>query len=208
MKSYDQPKQHIKKQRHYFPNKHSYNQSYGFPSGHVWMWVSDHKGGWVPNNWCFWKVVLEKTVESPLDSKEIQPVNPKGKQPWIIIGRTDAEAEVPILWLPDVRSRLTGKNPDAGKDWRQEERETADEIVGWQYRLNGHKVEQSLGDTEGQGSLACCSPWGRKDLDTTSDWTPTKILLWNAEPYWSKGTLAKMYLHLGGGKITDKASYL
>ena len=103
MKSYDQPRQHIKKQRHYFANKGSYNQSYGFSSGHVWIWVSDQKGGWVPDNWYFWTVVLEKTLESPLDSKEIQRVNPKGNQFWIFIGRTDAEAEAPIIWPPDAK---------------------------------------------------------------------------------------------------------
>ena len=113
-----QSRQHIKKQRHYFSNKGPSSQSYGFSSSHVWMWEVDYKESWAPKNWCFWTAVLEKTPESPLDGKEIQPVHPKGNQPWIFIGRTDAEAETPILWLPDVKNRLIWKDPDAGKDWR------------------------------------------------------------------------------------------
>ena len=116
------PRQHIKKQRHYFANKGPSSQSYGFSSSHGWMWELNHKEGWAPKNWCFWTVVLEKTLESPLDSKKIKPVNPKGNQSWIFIGRTDAEAEAPILWPPDAKSQLTGKDPNAGKDWRQEEK--------------------------------------------------------------------------------------
>ena len=108
----------VKKERHQFANKGLYSQSYGFSSSHVWMWELDHKEGWVPKNWCFWAVVLEKTLESPLDYKEIKPVNPKGNQPWIFIGRTDDEAEASILWPPDVKSGLIRKDPDAGKDWR------------------------------------------------------------------------------------------
>ena len=113
-------RQHIKKQRHHFANKGLYSQSYGFSSSHVWMWDLDHKDDWAPKNWCIWIMVLEKTLESPLDSKEIKPVNPKGNQPWIFIGRTDVEA--PVLWPPDVKSQPTGKEPDAGKDWGQEEK--------------------------------------------------------------------------------------
>ena len=116
-KSYDQPRQHIKKQRHYFANKGPSSQSYGFPSSHVWMWELDHKESWAPKDWCFWSVMLEKTLESPLDCKEIKPVNPKGNQPWTFIGRTDAEAEAPILCPPDAKNWLIGKDPDAGKDW-------------------------------------------------------------------------------------------
>ena len=109
-----------------------------------------------------------KTLESPLDCKEIQPVHPKGNQSWIFIGRTDAEAETPILWLPDAKNQLIGKDPDVGKDWRQEEKGTTeDEMVGWHHRLSGHEFKQALGDGDGQGSLACCSPWGCKELDTT-----------------------------------------
>ena len=115
-----------------------------------------------------WTVVLEKTLESPLDCKEIKPVHPKGNQSWIFIGRTDAKAETPILWPPDAKSWLIGKDPDAGKDWGQEEKGTTeDEMVGWHHQLNGHESEQALGDGEGQGSLACCIPWGSKESDTT-----------------------------------------
>ena len=126
----DKPRQHIKKQRHYFAVRGPSSQGYGFSSSHVWMWELDHKESWVPKNWCFWTVVLEKTLESPLDSKEIQPVPPKGNRSWIFTGRTDAEAEAPILWPPDVKNWLTGKDPDAGKDWRREEKGmTEDEMV-------------------------------------------------------------------------------
>ena len=128
----------------------------------------DVKEGWAPKNWYFQIVVLEKTLESPLDYKEIEPVNLKGNQPWIFIGRTDAEAEAKILWPPDANSQFIGKDPDAGKDWEQEEKgATEDEMVGWHYWLNGHEFEQIPGDSEGQGSLVCCSPWGHKKLDTT-----------------------------------------
>ena len=131
------------------------------------MWELDHKEGWAPKNWCFWTVVLQKTLQSPLDCKEIQPVNPKGYQPWIFIGRTDVEAEAPILQPPDGKSQLIRKDPDAGKDWSQEEKGiTEDEMAGWHHQLNGHEFEQALGDGEGQGSLACCSRWGRKESDS------------------------------------------
>ena len=130
-----------------------------FSRSHVRMWESDHKEGWAPKNWCFWTVVLEKTLESPLDSKEIKPVNPKGNQPWIFTGRTDAEVEAPILWPPELKSQFIRNDPDAGEDWRQEEKGTTkDELVGWHHWLNGHEFEQALGDSEGQRSLACCSP--------------------------------------------------
>ena len=115
-----QTQQHIKKQRHYFAKKGLYHQSYGFSSSHVWMWELGHKEGWLLKNWCFRIVVLEKTSESPLDSREIKPVNPKINQPWIFIGRTDAKAEAPILWPPDAKSQLIGKDPDAGQYWRQD----------------------------------------------------------------------------------------
>ena len=139
--SYDQPKHHIKKQRHYFANKGLSSQGYGFPSGHVWMWELDSEESWAPKNWCFWTVVLKKTLESPLDSKEIQPVYPKGNQSWIFIGRTDAEAETPILWPPDAKNWLNGKYPDAGKDWRWEKGTIEDEMVRWHHRLDGHECE-------------------------------------------------------------------
>ena len=120
-KSYDQPRQHTKKQRHHFTNKGLSSQGYGFSSSHVWMWELDYKESWALKNWCFWTVILEKIFESPLDCKEIQPVHPKGNQSWIFIGRTDAEAETPIRWSSDAKNQLIGKDPDAGKDWRQEE---------------------------------------------------------------------------------------
>ena len=114
-------------------------QGYGFSCGHVWMWQLDCEEGWEPKNWCFWTAVFEKTLESPLDCKEIQPVHPKGDQSWVFIGRTDVEAETPILWPPDAKSWLIGKDPDAGKDWGQEEKGTTeDEMVGWHHGLNGH----------------------------------------------------------------------
>ena len=136
----DQPRQQIKKQRHYFANKGPSSQGYGFSSSYVWMWELDYKESWAPNNWCFWTVVLEKTLESPLDCKDIQPVHPKGDQSWVFIGRTDIEAETPILWPPDVNSWLIGKDPDAGKDWGQEEKGTAEnEMIGWQYWFDEHE---------------------------------------------------------------------
>ena len=141
-KSYDQHGQHIKNQRHYFANKGLSSQSNGFSSSHVWMWELDYKESWVLKNWCSWTVLLEKTLETPLDSKGIQLVHPNGNQYWIFIGRTDAEAETPILWPPDVKNWLIWKDPDARKDWRQEEKGTTeDEMVGWHYRLNGHEFE-------------------------------------------------------------------
>ena len=137
---YDQPRQHIKKQRHYFANKGPSTQGYGFSSSHVWMWELDYKQSWALKNWCVWTVVLEKTLESPLDGKEIQPAHSKGNQSWIFIGRTDAETL--ILWPPDAKNWLIWKDPDAWKDWGQEEkRTTEDEMVGWHHRLNGHEFE-------------------------------------------------------------------
>ena len=174
--SYDQPRQHIKKQRHHFVNKGPSSQGYGFSSGHVWMWELDYKQSWAPKNWCFWTVVLEKTLESPLDCKEIQPVHPKGDQSWVFIGRTDFEAETPILWPPDVKSWRIWKDPDAGKDWGQKEKGTTeDEMIGWHHRLNGHGFGWTLGVGDGQGGLACCSSWGRKESDMTErlNWTDT-----------------------------------
>ena len=165
-KSYDKPRRHIKKWRHHFANKGPYSQSYCFSSSQVWMWELDHKEGWAPRNWYFWTVVLWKTFE--LDSKWIKPVNPKGNQSWIFIGRADTEAEAPILWLPDAKTWIIGKDPDAGKDWRQEEEGmTEDAMVGWHHWVNGHEFEQAQGVDEGQGSLVCCSSCGSKELDMT-----------------------------------------
>ena len=135
------PRQHIKEQRHYFANKGPSSQGYGFSSSHVWMWELDYKESWVLKNWRFWTVVLENTLESPLDCKEIQPVYPKVNR-WMFIGRTDAEAETLIFWPPDAKNWLIGYDSDAGKDWRQEEKGTTeDEMVGWHHRLNGHEFE-------------------------------------------------------------------
>ena len=160
-KSYDKPRQHIKKQRHYFANKGLSSQCYGFSRSHVWMWDLDHKESWELKNWCFWTVMLEKTLESPLDCKEIQPVHPKGDQSWVFIGRTDAEAETPVLWPPHAKCWLIGKDPDAGRDWRQEEKGTTeDEMVEWHHQLNGHESGQTPGFGDGQGGLPCCSSWG------------------------------------------------
>ena len=132
------------------------------------MWGLDYKESWVLKNWCFWTVVLEKILENPLDCKEILPVHPKGNQSWMFIWRTDAEAEAPILWPSDVKSQLIGRDPDSGKDRRQEEKGTTeDEMVGWHQWLNGHEIEQTLGDGEGQGGLMWFSPWDCKELDTT-----------------------------------------
>ena len=173
-KSYDKPRQYIKKQRHYFSNKGLSSQSSGFSSSHIRMWELNYKESWAAKNWCFWTVVLEKTLESPLGCKEIQPVNPKGDQFWIFIERTDVEAEMPILWPSDVKNWLTRKDPDAGKNWRQEEKGmTEDKMAEWQHELGGHEFEQAPGVDDGQGSLTCCSPWGCKELDMTErlNWT-------------------------------------
>ena len=137
-----------------------------FPSSNVQMWELDHKKGWMLSIWCFWTVVLE-IFESLLDIKEIKYVIPKENKPWIFIGRTDAKAEAPILWPLDVKSWLIGKDLDARKDWGQEKGVTEDEMVGWHHWCNGLEFEQTLGDTEAQRSLACCSSWGHKELDTT-----------------------------------------
>ena len=170
--SSDQLRQHTKKQRHYFAKKGTSSQSYAFSSSHVWMWELEYKESWALKNWCFWTVVLEKTLESPLNCKEIQPVHPKGDHSWMFIGRTDFEAETPILWPPYVKSWLIGKDPDAGQDWRQGEKGmTEDEMVGCH-----HWLAPEVGD--GQGGLTCCSPWGRKESDTTEwlNWTELKQL--------------------------------
>ena len=165
------PRQHIQKHRRYFATKGPSSQSYDFSSSHVWMWELDYIESWAPKNWCFWTVVLEKTLESPLDCKEIQSVHPKGNQSWIFTGRTDTEAETSIFWPPDAKSDslevMLGKI-----EGRKVKGTTEDEMVGWHCQLNGHQFEQALGYGEGQGSLASFSPWGREELDV-SDWTTT-----------------------------------
>ena len=139
------------------------------------MWELDHKEGWVLKNWCFWTMVLEKTLGSPFDNKEIKPVNPKWNQPSTFIGRIDAETEAPTLWPPYAKSWLIVKDPNAGKDWGQEENGvTEHEMVGWYHWLNGHEFEQTPEDSEGQGSLVCCSPWGHKELNIT-EWLNNNI---------------------------------
>ena len=154
---------------HHFAHKGPYSQSYSFSSSHVWMWEAEHKEIWVPKNWCFWTVILEKMLESILDCKEIKPVNPKGNQSWIFTGRTDTAAKTLILWPPDAKNWLIKKDPGARKYWRQKKWGTEDEMVGWHHQLNGHEFEKTPGDCEGQISLVCCSPWGhrvRHDLET------------------------------------------
>ena len=141
------------------------------------MWVLDCEESWAPKNWCFWTVVLEKTLENPLDCKEIQPVHPKGDQSWVFIWRTDAEAETPILWPPHVKSWLIGKDPDAGRDWGQEEKGmTEDEMAGWHHRLDAHEFGWTLGVGDGQGGLACCDSWGHKEWDTTKRLKGTHVI--------------------------------
>ena len=173
--SYDQPRQHITKQRHHFVNKDPSSQGYGFSSSHVWMWELDYKESWALKNWCFWTVVIEKTLESRLDCKEIKPVDPTRNQSWILIGRTDAEADTPILWPHEnAKNWLTGKDPHAGKEWRQDEKGMTEvEMVGWHHWLKGHEFEEAPGVGEGQGSLAYCTPWGHKESYTIEqlNWT-------------------------------------
>ena len=139
-KSYDQPRQYIKKQRHYFVNKGPSSESFGFSGSHLQMWELDHKESWMLKNWCFWIVVLEKTLESPLDCKEIQPVHPKGNQSLVFFGRTDVKAETPVFWPPDMKSWLIWKDPDAGNDWGWKGKGTAeDEMIWWHHWLSGHE---------------------------------------------------------------------
>ena len=148
--SYGKPRQRIKKQRHHFADKGLYSRSCDFSSSHIQIWELDYKESWASKNWWFWTVVLEKTLESPLDCKEIKPINPKGNQLWIFIGSTDAKAEAPIFCPPDAKSRLIGKDPDAGKDWRHEDKvATEDKMVEWHHRLSGHEFEQTLENSEG-----------------------------------------------------------
>ena len=154
------------------------SQGYGFSSSHVWMWELDCEERWVPMNWYFWIVVLEKTLESPLDCKEIQSVHPKRDQSWVFFGRTDAEAETPILWPPDAKSWLIWKDSDAAGGWGQEEKGmTEDEMAGWHHRLNGHEFEWTPGVGDGQGGLVCCSSWGCKESDVTErlNWTELNV---------------------------------
>jgi len=165
--------------------------SYGFSSSHVWMWELNHKESWLLKNWCFWTLVL-KTLGSLLNCKEIKPVNLKRNQFWICIGKTDAEAEAPILWPPISKNWLIREDHDAGKDWRQEEKGMSeDEMVGWHHRLNGHEFKEVLRDGEGQGNLACGSPWGCKEMDRT-EWLNNNLIMKSFKSrvfsgWWQKG---------------------
>ena len=174
--SYDQPREHIQKQRHYFADWGLSSQGYGFSSGHVWMWELECEESWVLKNWWFWTVVLEKTLESPLDFMEIQPVHSKD-QPWVFFGRTDAKAETPVFWPPHAKSWLIGKDSDAGRDWGQEEKGmTEDEMAGWHHRLDGHELGWTPGVGDRQRGLACRSSWSCKEMDMTEqlNWTELK----------------------------------
>ena len=173
-KHYDQPRQHIKKQTLLCQQ----SQSCGFSSSHVWMWELDYEESWAAKNRCFWTVVLEKTLESPLGSKEIQAVHPKGDQSWVFTGRTNIEADTAILWPPDAKSWLIWKDPDAGKDWGQEEKGIIeDEMAGWHHWLDGHEFEYTPGFGDGQGGLACCSSWDHKvsDMTVRLNWTELNV---------------------------------
>ena len=166
-KSYDQPRQHIQKQRHYFASREPSSQAYVFSNGHVWMWELDCEESWAPKNWCFWTVVLEKTLENPLDCKEIHLVHSEGDQPWDFFGKNDGEAETPVLWPPHVKSWLIGKDFDAGRDRRQEEKGTTeDEMPGWHHWLYGREWTSGVGD--GQGGLAML--WFMGSQRVRHDW--------------------------------------
>ena len=175
---------HVKKQRYYFADKGPSSQNYVFSSSHVWMWELAYRESWVLKNLWSWTVVLEKTLENPLDCKEIQPVHPKGDQSWIFIGRTDAEPETLVLWSPHAKNWLIGKDPDAGQDWRQEEKGTTeDEMVGWHHQLDRSDFERALGVGDGRGGLACCSLCGHKE-----SLGMTESLNW-AESSWAADTI-------------------
>ena len=154
----------IKKQRHHYADKRPSSHSYSFPSDHVWTWELDHKEGWAPKNWCFWTVVLEKTLESPLDCNQsiLKEISPEYSLEGLML-----KLKLPTVWPPDAKIQLGGKDPDAGKDWRQEKWVTEDEMAGWHHQLNGHEFEQALGDSGEQRSLGCPSPQGCRELDMT-----------------------------------------
>ena len=180
----------------------------GFSSSHVWMWELEYKESWVLKNWCFWTVVLEKTLESPLDCKEIQSVYPKGNKSGIFIGKTDAEAETPIVWPLDGKNWLIGKDPDTRKDWRQEKGKTENEMVGWHHWLDGHEFGWTPGVGDGRGGLACCSSWGRKESDTTEqlNWTEhclIEILTYHLSLHKGRSDFWSFLLPLLKGTLTE-----
>ena len=164
-------RQHIKKQRHYFGNKGPSIQGYGFSISHVWMWELDCEESWAPKTWCFWTVVLEKTLESPLDCKEIQPVHSEGDQPWMFFGRNDAKAESLVLWPPHAENWLIGKDSDAGRDWGQEKGTTEDEMAGWHHRLDGCEFEWTLGVVIDREAWRAAIHRVAKSRTRLSDWT-------------------------------------
>ena len=178
MYNWKKEKKRKEKQRHDFVNKGPSSQGYGFSSSHAWMWELDCKESWAPKNWFFWTVVLEKTLENPLHCKEIQPVHPKGDQSWVFIGRTDVEAETPILWPPDANSWLIRKDCDDGKDWGQEEKGTTeDEMVGWHHWLNEHGFGWTPGVGDEQGGLRCCGSWDCVESDRTEQLNWTELII-------------------------------
>ena len=182
--SYDQPRQHIRKQRHYFANKGLSSQGYGFSSSHVWMWELDCKENWVPKNWCFWTVVLEKTLESPLDCKEIQPVHPKGDQSWVFVERNDAKAETPILWPPHVKSCLIGKDSDAGRDWGQEEKGTTeDEMAGWYHQFLELVKLMSIESVMPSSHLILCCPFSSclQSFPASGSFPKSQLFAWGGQ---------------------------
>ena len=166
--------------------------------GHVWMWELDCEEGWAPKNWCFWTVVLEKTLESPLDCKDIQPVHSED-QPWDFFGRNDAKAATPVLWPPHVKSWLIGKDSDAGRDWGQEEKGTTeDEMAGWHHWLDGCESEWTLGVGDGQGGLACCNSWGHKESDMTErlNWTELNWMILLKIIWYNGHVISHLYTHI------------
>ena len=181
--SYDKPRQYMKKQRDHFANKSPSSQSYGFSSSHVETGELGHKEGWTLKNRCFRTAVLEKTLESPFNYKKIKSVHPKGNQPWIFTGRADGETEAPILWSPDVKSQLTGKDPDVGKDWGQEKGATEDEMAGWHYRLNGHEFEHTLGEVNDREAW-CAAVHGFPKSRTMTEWLNNGSINMNRKKMW------------------------
>ena len=209
--SYDQSRYHIEKQRHYFAKKGLPSQGYGFSSRHVWMWKWDCEESWSPKNWCFWTVVLEKTLESPLECKEIQPGLLKQISPGISLEvMMLTKAEIPVPWPPHVKSWLAGKDSDAGRDWGQKEKGTTeDEMAGWYHWLNGREFEWTPRVGDGQGGLVCCDSWGREESDTTErlNWTQLKCSLQNWEKIIATEKLTKKNNNLQNMQAAHASQY-